>query len=35
MSKIYNFQVWMPMDWKLNNKFNEVWHSSIWRLFLL
>jgi len=25
----------MPMDWKLNNEFNEVWHSSIWRIFLL
>jgi len=23
----------MPMDWKLNYKSNEVWHSSIWPLF--
>jgi len=25
----------MPMDWKLSNELNEVWHSSIWRLFSL
>jgi len=24
MSKIKNFQVLMPMDWKLNNEFSEV-----------
>jgi len=33
--KVKNFQVCMPMDWKLSNELNEVWHSTIWRLVFL
>jgi len=35
MWKVKNFQVWMPMDWKLSNELNEVWHSSFWVLLAL
>jgi len=35
MSKIKNSQVWVPMNWKLNNELNEVWHSSFWLIFLI
>jgi len=35
MAKIKHFQVLMPMDWKLNYEFNEVWHSSFGPIFLL
>jgi len=32
MAWIEKFQVWMLMDWKLNYRSNEVWHSSFWPL---
>jgi len=25
----------MPIDWKLNDELDELWHSSFWLLFLL
>jgi len=35
LAKIKNFQVRMPIDWKLSNELNEVWHSSFWLILLL
>jgi len=35
MAKIEHFQVLMPIDWKLNDELNEVWHSLFWLIFLL
>jgi len=34
MKKIKKFQVWISIDWKLNNELNEIWHFSFWLLFL-
>jgi len=25
----------MPIDWKLNNELNKVWHFSFWLIILL
>jgi len=34
MRKVTNFQAWMPMDSKLNNELNEVWHINIFFIML-
>jgi len=35
MSKVKSYQILMPINWKLSDELNEVWHSSIWRLWAL
>jgi len=32
--KMKNFQVRMPIDWKLSNELSEVWHSLFWQILL-